>query len=109
MSRSLPSRVGVVGGGQMGSGIAYVASVVSGLPVTLVDSRQSQLDSSRALIRSLLDKDERKGKLSSDARREAEQRFTFTGDIQRVHSAQHTAKGRHERRSQYQLSASTSN
>ena len=104
----LPSRVGVVGGGQMGTGIAYVLSVQSGLPVTLVDSRQSQLDSSRTMIRGLLDKDERKGKLSATARREAEERFAFTSQLDQVsqqpthsqppqsltHSARHASRGR---------------
>ena len=83
-SRAVPSRVGVVGGGQMGTGIAYVASVVSRLPVTVVDSRQSQLDSSAAMIGALLEKDERKGKLTAEERRDAQQRFTFTADIQQV-------------------------
>ena len=86
-SASLPSRVGVVGGGQMGTGIAYVSSVLSALPVVVVDSRPSQLDSSRAMVRALLDKDERKGKLSSAARREAENRLTFTSDINQVRAA----------------------
>ena len=94
-SRSLPAAVGVVGGGQMGTGIAYVSSVVAQLPVTLVDSRQSQLESSRAMIRALLDKDERKGKLSAAARRDAEQRFAFSTDINTVRRAATTSTAAH--------------
>ena len=73
-----------MGGGQMGTGIAYVSSVLCALPVTLVDSRQSQLDSSRAMIRSLLDKDERKGKITAKERAEAERRFTFESQLSQV-------------------------
>jgi len=75
----------------MGTGIAYVSSVLCGLPVTL-------LDSSRAMIRSLLDKDERKGKLTATARKEAEQRLSFHSHCGQVpHSQQptHIAGQRH--------------
>ena len=80
-----PTRLGVIGGGQMGTGIAYVSSVVAHLPVTIVDSNPSQLQRSRAFITSLLDKDEKKGRLNAQQKADALQRFSFTPHIQQVH------------------------
>jgi 3-hydroxybutyryl-CoA dehydrogenase len=37
-------KIGVIGAGQMGVGIACVAAKVAKLPVVLIDSKQDQLD-----------------------------------------------------------------
>lgn len=73
-----PSRVAVIGGGQMGTGIAYVTSVTARLPVLIVDSSSTQLQRSRSFITSLLDKDQRKGRLDDTTKRQAMERFTFS-------------------------------
>ena len=68
----------------MGTGIAYVASVTAHLPVLIVDSSTAQLDRSRAFISSLLDKDEKKGRLTAQQKAEALQRFSFSAHTQQV-------------------------
>lgn len=61
-------RLGVVGAGQMGLGIALTASRMAGVPVTVVDNSQQSLDKGLAFADTLLAKDVRKEKLSqSDA------------------------------------------
>ena len=44
-------RIGVVGAGQMGIGIALVAISVAKLPVLLLDSNQNQLDKQMQFLR----------------------------------------------------------
>ncbi|KAF7185722.1 putative 3-hydroxybutyryl-CoA dehydrogenase [Pseudocercospora fuligena] len=62
------NRLGVVGAGQMGLGIALVAARAAGLPVTLVDNSQQSLDKGIAFAEKLLKKDVDKQKISqSDA------------------------------------------
>ena len=56
-------RIGVVGAGTMGSGIAEVAAV-AGFAVRLCDSEAEQIDKSRKVIRSSLEKAARRGRLS---------------------------------------------
>lgn len=69
-STSLPviQTVGVIGAGQMGGGIAQVASMVGKKNVILVDSRQAQLDNSVALMDKLMKKNVEKGKLTNEER-----------------------------------------
>ena len=55
-------RIGVVGAGTMGSGIAEVAAV-AGFAVQLCDSAPGQIEKSQKIIRSSLDKAARRGKL----------------------------------------------
>ncbi len=57
--------LGVVGGGQMGSGIAHVAAA-AGLTVTLVDVEERFLDKARASIEKNLDREVAKGKRTAD-------------------------------------------
>ena len=61
--------VGIVGAGQMGSGIAQVCAA-AGLPVVLLDARPEALDKARGSILRGLDKQVAKGSLS-DADRDA--------------------------------------
>jgi len=57
--------VGVLGAGQMGTGIAQVAAQVAGADVVLVDVQQQQLDKGMAFMRKLLEKDAAKGRLAA--------------------------------------------
>jgi len=57
--------LGVVGGGQMGGGIAHVAAAV-GLMVTLVDVEERFLEKARAAIEKNLDREVAKGKRTAD-------------------------------------------
>eukprot|EP00002_Diphylleia_rotans_P000287 TRINITY_DN1014_c0_g1_i1.p1 TRINITY_DN1014_c0_g1~~TRINITY_DN1014_c0_g1_i1.p1 ORF type:complete len:238 (+),score=65.58 TRINITY_DN1014_c0_g1_i1:58-771(+) len=61
-------RIGVIGGGQMGSGIAQVASEVAGLNVVLVDVSADRLDKSIRGIVSNLDRSLQKGKIDVETR-----------------------------------------
>lgn len=60
-------RIGVIGGGTMGSGIA-TACLLSGLSVTLVETSQEALDRGLGTIAKNLDGAEKRGKLSTDKR-----------------------------------------
>ncbi|KAL2015830.1 hypothetical protein VTK56DRAFT_4720 [Thermocarpiscus australiensis] len=59
-------RLGVVGAGQMGLGIALVAVQKAQVPVTLVDSSQQSLDKGLAFAEKLLAKDVAKQRISQD-------------------------------------------
>ncbi|KAI8811005.1 3-hydroxyacyl-CoA dehydrogenase [Cladochytrium replicatum] len=63
-------KVGVVGAGQMGLGIAHVAASVAKLPVVLVDAKQSQIDKGMKFLDVLLSKDLLKGKITEQERDE---------------------------------------
>jgi 3-hydroxybutyryl-CoA dehydrogenase len=58
-------KIGVVGAGQMGGGIAQVAAQ-AGLEVVLCDADQAAADKGRSRIASALDKQVQKGKLQAD-------------------------------------------
>jgi 3-hydroxybutyryl-CoA dehydrogenase len=58
-------RIGVIGGGTMGSGIAHVF-VQNGYHVTLVDVRQDILDRAMATIKTNLERQVKKGIISAD-------------------------------------------
>lgn len=64
------SRVGVIGAGQMGSGIAQVMAT-SGLGVTLVDSSESQLEKAKKSVLGSVDKLVAKGLLNSEQMKKA--------------------------------------
>ena len=68
--------VGVVGGGQMGSGIAQVAAQ-SGFTVTLVDKAQATLDRARTSMQKSLARLVAKGTLSEAGAAETMQRIAF--------------------------------
>lgn len=44
------SKIGIVGAGQMGTGIAYVFSRVAGYPVIVQDAFQPSLDKSKSFV-----------------------------------------------------------
>jgi len=60
------STVGVIGGGQMGTGIALVTAVRAKKNVVIMDVGQPQVDASMAFVDNLLAKDVGKGKLAQE-------------------------------------------
>jgi 3-hydroxybutyryl-CoA dehydrogenase len=68
-------RIGVVGAGQMGNGIAHVAAL-AGLHVTLQDVAQAQLDKGLATIDGNLGRQVKKGQLTEEAAAAARARIT---------------------------------
>ena len=77
--------LGVVGGGQMGGGIAHVASA-SGCAVVLVDVAEPLLAKARATIEKTLDREVAKGKRSADDKAAALARLTATTEANVHHS-----------------------
>ena len=63
-------RVGIIGAGQMGGGIAQVAAV-SGFDVVLMDVKQEPLDNALALMNRLLDRQITKGTITAGDRDQA--------------------------------------
>jgi 3-hydroxybutyryl-CoA dehydrogenase len=75
----LPTRIGVVGAGQMGGGIAQVAAD-KGLSVVLVDINQQAADKGKAKIAASLDKLVQKGKVTAESRDALLSRISPSGD-----------------------------
>jgi 3-hydroxybutyryl-CoA dehydrogenase len=73
-------RVGVVGAGQMGSGIIEVAAK-SGSDVLVWEAKQEYLDGGKARIEKSLDKAVSRGKLSQEDRDSAVARISYTTDL----------------------------
>ncbi|KAF9970076.1 hypothetical protein BGZ73_007324 [Actinomortierella ambigua] len=74
-------RVGVLGAGQMGLGIALVAANVSKLPVLLLDTNEAQLNKGMKFMDSLLAKDVAKGRLTEEQAAETRARVKTTQKI----------------------------
>ncbi|TFY75957.1 hypothetical protein EWM64_g8055 [Hericium alpestre] len=68
--------LGVIGGGQMGLGIAYVAALSAKVPVLLHDRNEEQIAKSLKLMDRLLAKDVAKGKIQELEAKEARDRVT---------------------------------
>jgi 3-hydroxybutyryl-CoA dehydrogenase len=81
------SHVGVVGGGQMGLGIAWIGAVRAELPVTVMDLNHAQLETASAFARKLLDKEVAKERLTSEQADAAFARMTFTDNMQDMKKA----------------------
>ncbi|GAA5990749.1 hypothetical protein JCM5350_007353 [Sporobolomyces pararoseus] len=58
--------LGVIGSGQMGVGIAYVAARTAGVSVKLVDSNRNQLEKGIEFMNQLLNKEYKKGKITEE-------------------------------------------
>ena len=72
-------RLGIIGAGMMGAGIAYV-SATAGIEVILIDATQEAADRGRAHSESLLDKGMKRGKVTPDKKAEVLARITATTD-----------------------------
>ncbi len=78
-----PKRIGVVGAGQMGSGVALVAAR-AGLEVTLVDSSDENANNGLARIGKSLDTAVERGRISAQARSATLARIVPTADYGRL-------------------------
>jgi 3-hydroxybutyryl-CoA dehydrogenase len=79
-------KLGVVGAGQMGNGIAHVAAA-AGLSVSLVDVDEGFLRKARATIEKNLEREIAKGKRTADARDATLGRLSETTDLSRLRDA----------------------
>jgi len=73
-----------LGAGQMGLGIAYVASLRARVPVFLVDKSTVQIEKSLSLMDKLLAKDVSKGKISEQEAKDARARITVVSGDQGI-------------------------
>jgi len=73
------NRVGVIGSGQMGSGIAHICAV-AGRPVTLIDVSEDALAKAVANIARNIDRQVKRSVVSSDARDQALANITTSTD-----------------------------
>ena len=76
-------RLGVLGAGMMGAGIAYVAAN-AGIEVVLIDSTQEAADRGRKHSEDLLDKGMKRGKVTAEKKAEVLGRITATTDYARL-------------------------
>ncbi len=79
-------RVGVIGGGLMGSGIAEVCAR-SGVDVTVVEVDDARSDQTRAKIEKSLDRATRSGRLAEDDRAAAGDRLAYTTRVEDLEGA----------------------
>jgi 3-hydroxybutyryl-CoA dehydrogenase len=80
------TRIGVVGAGQMGGGIAHVAAL-AGHDVTLADVEDAFLERGLSAIRKNMGRQVEKGKLTADARDAALSRIVTTRELGRFADA----------------------
>ena len=73
------TRVGIIGAGMMGAGIAYVAAN-AGIEVVLIDATQDAADRGRAHSEALLDKGIQRRKVTPEKKAEVLARITATTD-----------------------------
>ncbi|MDP3857853.1 MAG: 3-hydroxyacyl-CoA dehydrogenase NAD-binding domain-containing protein [Stagnimonas sp.] len=82
-AKSSVKKLGVLGAGMMGAGIAYVSAKV-GIEVVLLDTTQEAADKGKAYSTNLLDKQVKKGRLTAGARDEFLARITPTTDFAKM-------------------------
>jgi len=78
-------KLGVIGAGQMGLGIALVAARAAGVPVKVLDNSQKSLDKGLAFADKLLAKDVSKQKLNQSDADEARARLSTTSNMDDFH------------------------
>lgn len=71
--------LGVLGAGQMGTGIALVSALRAKVPVLLHDRSAEQVTRGLSLVDKLLAKDVSKGRITSDEAKDARGRITVVG------------------------------
>ncbi|KAK3196141.1 hypothetical protein K4F52_001009 [Lecanicillium sp. MT-2017a] len=79
-------RLGVIGAGQMGLGIALVAAQKANVPVTLVDASDKALDKGLAFADKLLAKDVSKERITKDQASDIRSRLSGTTKIEDLSS-----------------------
>ncbi len=72
-------KLGVIGAGMMGAGIAYV-SALAGIEVVLIDASQEAADRGKAHSEGILDKGMKRGKVTAEKKAEVLGRITATTD-----------------------------
>lgn len=72
-------KVGILGAGMMGAGIAYV-SALAGIEVVLIDAAQESADKGKAYSEGLLDKGMKRGKVSEEKKAQVLGQITATTD-----------------------------
>ncbi|KAK8035007.1 hypothetical protein PG993_010002 [Apiospora rasikravindrae] len=75
------NKLGVIGAGQMGLGIALVAAQRAGVPVTLIDTSQASLDKGLGFAEKLLTKDVSKQRISQEQADKARSLLTSSTSI----------------------------
>ncbi|KAG6898913.1 hypothetical protein C0993_002865 [Termitomyces sp. T159_Od127] len=73
--------LGIVGAGQMGTGIALVGALRAKVPVLLHDRSPEQIKKGLSLVDKLLAKDVGKGRLTSEQAKEARDRISVGSDV----------------------------
>lgn len=71
--------VGVLGAGQMGTGIALVSALRAKVPVLLHDRSSEQVTKGLSLMEKLLAKDVAKGRITNEEAKEARDRVQVVG------------------------------
>ncbi|KAF2644895.1 hypothetical protein P280DRAFT_466157 [Massarina eburnea CBS 473.64] len=79
-------KLGVIGAGQMGLGIALVASQKASVPVQIIDSSQASIDKGLKFADKLLEKDVGKGRITKDDAVAARERLTSSTKIEDLSS-----------------------
>ncbi|KAK1911717.1 hypothetical protein P3342_013022 [Pyrenophora teres f. teres] len=74
-------KLGVIGAGQMGLGIALVAAQKASVPVRLIDNSQASIDKGLKFADKLLEKDVGKGRISKDDAAAARERLTSSTSL----------------------------
>lgn len=80
-------QVGVIGAGQMGTGIALVLARYAQKNVKVVDLSEDQLSKSRKFSESLLDKDIAKNKLTNEEKYKILEKFSYSTKVEDLHQA----------------------
>ncbi|SJK98077.1 probable 3-hydroxybutyryl-CoA dehydrogenase [Armillaria ostoyae] len=76
--------LGVLGAGQMGTGIALVSALRAKVPVLLHDRSQDQVIKGLTFVDKLLEKDVSKGRISSEEAKEARDRITGVDGVHAI-------------------------